>query len=45
MGKIADLYGMRMSFSMPLICFLYVMGYAAFWPSLERLDTGHDVKD
>jgi MFS transporter, FHS family, L-fucose permease len=45
MGKIADMYGMRMSFSMPLICFLYVMGYAAFWPALERLDTGHDVKD
>ena len=45
MGKIADLYGMRMSFSMPLICFLYVMFYAAFWPALERLDTGHDVRD
>jgi FHS family L-fucose permease-like MFS transporter len=45
MGKIADLYGMRMSFSMPLICFLGVMFYAAFWPALEKLDTGHEVKD
>jgi antitoxin component HigA of HigAB toxin-antitoxin module len=45
MGKIADLYGMRMSFSMPLICFLCVMLYAAFWPALDRLDTGHDVAD
>jgi FHS family L-fucose permease-like MFS transporter len=45
MGKIADLYGMRMSFCMPLICFLYVTFYAALWPALERLDTGRDVKD
>jgi FHS family L-fucose permease-like MFS transporter len=45
MGKVADLYGMRTSFSMPLICFLYIMIYAAFWPALERLDTGHDVED
>ena len=45
MGKIADLYGMRMSFSMPLFCFAYVMVYAAIWPALERLDTGHDVAD
>jgi FHS family L-fucose permease-like MFS transporter len=26
MGKMADLYGMRVSFSMPLVCFLCVMG-------------------
>jgi hypothetical protein len=30
---------------MPLICFLYVMFYAAFWPVLEKLDTGHEVAD
>jgi len=45
MGKLADLYGMRISFVMPLICFLYNMFYAVFWPTLERLETGHDVKD
>jgi FHS family L-fucose permease-like MFS transporter len=45
MGKLADLYGMRMSFSMPLVCFLYVMFYALLWPALERLDTGRDVED
>jgi FHS family L-fucose permease-like MFS transporter len=45
MGKIADLYSMRIGFTMPLFCFVYVMVYAAIWPALERLDTGHDVAD
>ncbi|HEX4140493.1 MAG TPA: sugar MFS transporter [Candidatus Methylacidiphilales bacterium] len=45
MGKIADLYSMRIGFTMPLFCFAYVMVYAAIWPALERLDTGHHVAD
>jgi FHS family L-fucose permease-like MFS transporter len=45
MGWIADAYGMRIGFAMPLVCFAYVMFYAAFWPALERLDTGHEVAD
>jgi FHS family L-fucose permease-like MFS transporter len=43
MGWIADMYGMRIGFAMPLFCFAYVMLYAAFWPALEKLDTGHEV--
>jgi FHS family L-fucose permease-like MFS transporter len=38
MGWLADTFSMRMAFAMPLICFLYVMLYAAFWPALERLE-------
>jgi FHS family L-fucose permease-like MFS transporter len=45
MGHLADTYSMRASFVMPLICFVCVMLYAAFWPALERLDTGHEVRD
>jgi FHS family L-fucose permease-like MFS transporter len=45
MGWIADAYGMRIGFVMPLACFVYVMLYAAFWPALERLDAGHEVAD
>jgi len=45
MGWLADTYAMRIGFVMPLICFLYVMFYAAFWPALERSDTGHEVAD
>jgi len=45
MGWMADTYGMRIGFVMPLICFVYVMLYAAFWPALERLETGHEVAD
>jgi FHS family L-fucose permease-like MFS transporter len=45
MGWIADVYSMRISFLIPLICFAYVMFYAAFWPALEKLDTGHEVAD
>ena len=40
MGWLADTYSMRMGFVMPLVCFLYVMVYAALWPWLEKLDTG-----
>jgi FHS family L-fucose permease-like MFS transporter len=45
MGWIADADGMRIGFVMPLVCFVYVMFYAAFWGALERLDTGHEVAD
>jgi FHS family L-fucose permease-like MFS transporter len=45
MGYLADIYGMRIGFVMPLGCFIYVTFYAAFWPALERLDTGHEVAD
>ncbi len=45
MGWLADTYAMRIGFVMPLFCFLYVMFYAAFWPALERFDTGHEVED
>jgi FHS family L-fucose permease-like MFS transporter len=45
MGWLADTYAMRYGFIMPLGCFIYVAAYAAFWPALERLDTGHEVAD
>ena len=45
MGWLADTYAMRIGFVMPLVCFLYVTFYAAFWPTLERVDTGHAVVD
>jgi FHS family L-fucose permease-like MFS transporter len=45
MGWLAQTYAMRYGFIMPLICFVYVAFYAAFWPALERLDTGHEVAD
>lgn len=45
MGWLADTFSMRMAFGMPLLCFAYVMFYAAFWPKLEQLDTGHAIKD
>ena len=45
MGHLADIYSMRTSFAMPLICFIYVAVYAAIWPWLEKHDTGHEVAD
>ncbi len=45
MGWLADTYGMRVGFVMPLICFVCVTFYAALWPALERVDTGHEVPD
>jgi fucose permease len=44
MGLLADI-SMRLSFTMPLACFVYIAIYAAIWKWLERLDTGHDVAD
>ena len=45
MGYLADSYGMRFGFIMPLICFAYVTAYAAIWPKLEQFDTGHRIED
>ncbi len=45
MGWLADTFSMRIAFASPLICFLYVMFYAAFWQKLEQFDTGHAVED
>jgi FHS family L-fucose permease-like MFS transporter len=45
MGWLAQTFGVRYGFIMPLGCFVYIAFYAAFWPRLERLDTGHEVAD
>ena len=45
MGWLADTFSMRVGFAMPLICFAFVGFYAAIWPMLERMDTGHEVAD
>jgi FHS family L-fucose permease-like MFS transporter len=46
MGYLADVSGsMSIGFLMPLGCFAFVMVYAMAWPSLERLDSGHEVAD
>jgi FHS family L-fucose permease-like MFS transporter len=46
MGYLADISNsMSIGFVMPLFCFAFVTVYAAIWPWLERLDTGHDVAD
>jgi fucose permease len=45
MGWLAQTYGVRYGFLMPLGCFVYIALYAAFWPALERLDKGHEVAD
>jgi len=44
-GLAAQTYGVRYGFLMPLACFIYIALYAAFWPALEKLDTGHEVAD
>ena len=46
MGYLADIsHSMSVGFIMPLFCFAFVAAYAAFWPALEKLDTGHVVAD
>ena len=45
MGWLADLFSMRIGFVMPLVCFAFILGYAAFWPALEDKDAGHPVAD
>jgi fucose permease len=38
MGWLADTFSMRIGFIMPLICFVYILFYAALWPTLENRD-------
>jgi len=45
LGWLSDTFSMRIGFIVPLVCFVFIALYAAFWPALERLDTGHEVKD
>jgi FHS family L-fucose permease-like MFS transporter len=45
LGWLADMFSMRIGFVVPLVCFICIAAYAAFWPALERLDTGHHVAD
>jgi MFS transporter, FHS family, L-fucose permease len=45
MGWLADVFSMRIGFIVPLLCFIYITFYAAFWPTLEKIDTGHAVTD
>jgi FHS family L-fucose permease-like MFS transporter len=40
MGLIADQFGMRVGFGVPLLCFAFVAAYGNFWPSLKSQDTG-----
>jgi FHS family L-fucose permease-like MFS transporter len=41
MGRLADLFSMRVGFVMPLGCFVAILAYAIFWPQLEQQDAGH----
>jgi FHS family L-fucose permease-like MFS transporter len=44
MGWLADVSrSMSVGFSVPLFCFVFVMGYAALWPRLELRETGHAI--
>jgi MFS transporter, FHS family, L-fucose permease len=45
MGHLADISSMRISFSLPLICFVVIAAYALAWPALERRDAGREVVD
>ena len=38
MGRIADVYSMRVGMAVPLICFVFVALYGAFWQKLEAKD-------
>ena len=40
MGWLADNWGMRVGFLMPLICFVFIATYGAFWQKLEAKDAG-----
>jgi len=40
MGWLADLWGMRVGFLMPLICFVFIAFYGAVWQKLEAKDAG-----
>jgi len=38
MGKIADLYSMRVGFALPLVCFVFIALYGLIWQKLENKD-------
>jgi len=38
MGRIADVSSMRVGFLVPLVCFVLIALYGAFWPRLEAMD-------
>jgi fucose permease len=38
MGWLADHWGMRIGFLMPLLCFIFIAAYAASWRTLEARD-------
>jgi len=42
MGHIADVHSMRVGFVVPLICFVFIAIYGAFWQLLEAKDVGSD---
>lgn len=41
-GYIADRGGMRIGFVIPLICFVLIVFYGAFWQKLELKDSQPD---
>ena len=38
MGWLADHWGMRVGFLMPLLCFVFIAFYGAVWKKLEARD-------
>jgi FHS family L-fucose permease-like MFS transporter len=40
MGWLADQWGMRTGFLMPLLCFAFIAFYGFAWVSLEAKDSG-----
>jgi FHS family L-fucose permease-like MFS transporter len=38
MGHIADVFSMRAGFALPMICFVFIALYGAFWQKLENQD-------
>jgi FHS family L-fucose permease-like MFS transporter len=38
MGHIADVHSMRAGFIVPLVCFVFIAFYGAFWQKLEARD-------
>lgn len=40
MGWLADRWGMRFGFLMPLLCFAFIIFYGASWKALEARDSG-----
>jgi FHS family L-fucose permease-like MFS transporter len=43
MGRIADVYSMRVGFVVPLVCFVFIAIYGAMWQKLEAKDAGNDA--